>query len=118
MRFCCTRKSLRALLPGCLAADAAAWLGHVQGFVRVAVQTGASLVPVLSFGENDLFTTYRPDKASRLAKVQRCACAPSLYTSDLGHAWPCAAPAPQASCPLGGRMSTVHVHGICSRPRS
>ena len=37
------------------------------------MQTGASLVPVLSFGENDLFTTYRPDKASRLAKVQRCA---------------------------------------------
>ncbi len=44
----------------------------MQGFVRVAVQTGASLVPVLSFGENNIFTTYRPDKRSRLAKVQRC----------------------------------------------
>ncbi len=50
------------------------WAGGpaVQGFVRVAVQTGASLVPVLSFGENNIFTTYRPDKRSRLAKVQRC----------------------------------------------
>ncbi len=43
------------------------------------MQTGASLVPVLSFGENDLFTTYRPDKASRLAKVQRCAPASLQY---------------------------------------
>ncbi|KAK9845447.1 hypothetical protein WJX81_006629 [Elliptochloris bilobata] len=45
-------------------------LGKRLGFVRVAVQTGASLVPVLSFGENNLFATYRPDRASRLAKVQ------------------------------------------------
>lgn len=73
--------SLRHLRRGGLAADTAARLGHAQGFVRVAVQTGASLVPVLSFGENDLFTTYRPDKASRLAKVQRCACAQTLYTN-------------------------------------
>ena len=26
-----------------------------QGFVRLALETGASLVPVLCFGENDLF---------------------------------------------------------------
>ena len=98
MRLCCRRMSLRCLLRGRLAADAAARLGHAQGFVRVAVQTGASLVPVLSFGENDLFTTYRPDKASRLAKVQRCASrADPLYSPDLRHARPCAAPSPEAS---------------------
>jgi len=27
------------------------------GFVKVAIQTGASLVPCLGFGENDLFST-------------------------------------------------------------
>jgi 1-acyl-sn-glycerol-3-phosphate acyltransferase len=26
-----------------------------KGFVKVALQTGASLVPVIAFGENDLF---------------------------------------------------------------
>ena len=114
MRLCCRRMSHRYLLRG-------AWLPiprlrHAQGFVRVAVQTGASLVPVLSFGENDLFTTYRPDKASRLAKVQRCATAQILYI-NLGRAWPCAAPAPQASRPRGACMSTVPVHGVRSKPR-
>ena len=30
-------------------------LGRRKGFVRLALQTGASLVPVVSFGENDMF---------------------------------------------------------------
>ena len=30
-------------------------LGRRKGFVRLALQTGSSLVPVVSFGENDLF---------------------------------------------------------------
>lgn len=96
IRVCCMYLTY---FPGVrLAADTAAGWAPAQGFVRVAVQTGASLVPVLSFGENDLFTTYRPDKASRLAKVQRCALVQTLYTNPvLGPAGLCAAPAPQAS---------------------
>ena len=89
----------------CLAADAAAGSALAQGFVRVAVQTGASLVPVLSFGENDLFTTYRPDKASRLAKVQRWAPvaarrrAPAVTDPVPGAAVACAARAVRAGHP-------------------
>ena len=30
-------------------------LGRRKGFVRLALQTGSSLVPVVSFGENDMF---------------------------------------------------------------
>jgi hypothetical protein len=42
-----------------------------KGFVRIALQTGASLVPVFGFGETDLFETYVPPPNSLLAKVQR-----------------------------------------------
>jgi len=35
-------------------------LKHRKGFVRVALQTGSSLVPVLSFGEPDTFLTRTP----------------------------------------------------------
>ena len=34
---------------------------HRKGFVKMALQTGAHLVPVLSFGENDLFTLVKND---------------------------------------------------------
>lgn len=42
-----------------------------KGFVRIALQTGASLVPVFGFGETDLFETYVPPPNSLLAKAQR-----------------------------------------------
>jgi hypothetical protein len=42
-----------------------------KGFVRIALQTGASLVPVFGFGETDLFETYVPPPNSLLAKMQR-----------------------------------------------
>jgi len=35
-------------------------LGRRKGFVRLALQTGSSLVPVVSFGENDLFRVRWP----------------------------------------------------------
>uniref|UniRef100_A0A6S8IM82 Acyltransferase n=1 Tax=Dunaliella tertiolecta TaxID=3047 RepID=A0A6S8IM82_DUNTE len=45
-------------------------LAKRKGFVRVALQTGASLVPVLFFGENDLYEVHIPQKGSSLEKLQ------------------------------------------------
>lgn len=42
-----------------------------KGFVRVALQTGASVVPVLNFGENELYNTYRPPVKSATRQFQR-----------------------------------------------
>lgn len=41
-----------------------------RGFVRIAIQTGASLVPAISFGENDYysFTDYKPNWLRRFFK--------------------------------------------------
>lgn len=43
-------------------------LKHRKGFVRIALKTGASLVPSISFGENDLFEiiNYKPGSWGRL----------------------------------------------------
>ena len=42
-----------------------------QGFVRVALDHGAKLVPVLGFGENEVFhSPLRNDEGSRLRKAQ------------------------------------------------
>ena len=41
-----------------------------KGFVRVAVQTGASLVPVIAFGENEMYNTIRGKPGSRLSRFQ------------------------------------------------
>ena len=46
-------------------------LGSRKGFVRIALQTGASLVPVLNFGENELFNTIRPQAKSGLRRFQK-----------------------------------------------
>ncbi|KAL3145161.1 hypothetical protein ABBQ38_001761 [Trebouxia sp. C0009 RCD-2024] len=40
------------------------------GFVRVALQTGASLVPVIQFGENELYSTIRGSSSSGLQRFQ------------------------------------------------
>eukprot|EP00878_Enallax_costatus_P012435 GHUV01012986.1.p1 GENE.GHUV01012986.1~~GHUV01012986.1.p1 ORF type:complete len:306 (+),score=55.98 GHUV01012986.1:153-1070(+) len=42
-----------------------------KGFVRIALQTGASIVPIFGFGETDLFETYVPAPHSTMAKFQR-----------------------------------------------
>ena len=41
-----------------------------KGFARMALQTGACLVPVFSFGENDLFFTMPNPENSLLRRVQ------------------------------------------------
>ena len=47
------------------------WKTFVQGFVRIAVRTGSPLVPVLSFGENNIFQVSKPKEKSAMALVQR-----------------------------------------------
>lgn len=42
-----------------------------KGFVRIALETGATLVPVFSFGENDIYSTYLPKNGSLLQKFQQ-----------------------------------------------
>ena len=41
-----------------------------KGFVRVAMRTGASLVPVVSFGENELFEQLPNPHGSALRRLQ------------------------------------------------
>eukprot|EP01134_Creolimax_fragrantissima_P002738 CFRG2738T1 len=39
-----------------------------KGFVKIALQQGAGLVPVFCFGENDIFTQYKDEKIEPLQK--------------------------------------------------
>lgn len=41
-----------------------------KGFIRMAMRTGSSLVPVFSFGENDLFNQLPNPKNSGIRKLQ------------------------------------------------
>eukprot|EP00877_Chromochloris_zofingiensis_P002734 jgi/Chrzof1/12461/Cz06g35060.t1_DGAT2F[v5.2] len=45
-------------------------LNKRKGFVRIALQSGASLVPVYAFGETDTFTTHIPPPGSLGCKLQ------------------------------------------------
>jgi 2-acylglycerol O-acyltransferase 2 len=45
-------------------------LNHRTGFIRIAMQTGACLVPVISFGENDLYIALPNPKGSKLRSIQ------------------------------------------------
>jgi len=47
-------------------------LAKRKGFVRVALEAGASLVPVIFFGENDLYDTHIPQKGTFLHRLQTC----------------------------------------------
>jgi 2-acylglycerol O-acyltransferase 2 len=41
-----------------------------KGFVKLAIRTGADLVPVLGFGENDLYDQLTPEEHPRIHKFQ------------------------------------------------
>jgi len=41
-----------------------------KGFVRVPLQTGAFMVPVINFGENEMYNTIRGDSKSGLRQFQ------------------------------------------------
>ncbi|PMD51835.1 diacylglycerol O-acyltransferas-like protein 2B [Hyaloscypha bicolor E] len=41
-----------------------------KGFVKMAIRTGADLVPVLAFGENDLYDQFQPDSHPKIHKFQ------------------------------------------------
>ncbi|KAI9053617.1 hypothetical protein LZ554_002571 [Drepanopeziza brunnea f. sp. 'monogermtubi'] len=41
-----------------------------KGFVKMAIRTGADLVPVLAFGENDLYDQVQPDSHPTIHKFQ------------------------------------------------
>lgn len=45
-------------------------LRNRKGFVRLALQHGASLLPVLSFGENDTYNQVNQSDDSKLKKIQ------------------------------------------------
>ena len=45
-------------------------LRNRKGFVRVALKAGASLVPVMSFGENELWTALPNPDGSKIRKFQ------------------------------------------------
>lgn len=41
-----------------------------KGFVKMAIRTGADLVPVLAFGENDLYDQFQADSHPSIHKIQ------------------------------------------------
>jgi 2-acylglycerol O-acyltransferase 2 len=41
-----------------------------KGFVKMAIRTGADLVPVLAFGENDLYDQFQADSHPTIHKIQ------------------------------------------------
>jgi len=41
-----------------------------KGFIKLAIRNGADLVPVLGFGENDLYEQFQPDKHPFVHKFQ------------------------------------------------
>ena len=53
--------------PGCMDII----LEHRRGFVREAIMANANLVPVLGFGESDLYHVFDVDSKSKMAKVQK-----------------------------------------------
>ncbi|KAJ9297584.1 hypothetical protein DTO271G3_4359 [Paecilomyces variotii] len=57
-----------------------------KGFVKLAVRTGADLVPVLSFGENELYDQVRSDEHPLIHKLQMLVKRTMGFTIPLFHA--------------------------------
>ena len=47
------------------------FLNQRKGFIKLALQNKASIVPVLGFGENDAFSVYVPEEGTWTARVQK-----------------------------------------------
>ena len=47
--------------------------------MRIAVQTGSALVPVLSFGENNMYLVAKPEDGTFTARLQRCPAISWIY---------------------------------------
>jgi 2-acylglycerol O-acyltransferase 2 len=41
-------------------------LKHRKGFFKMAIRTGADLVPVLAFGENDIYDQVQPESHPKI----------------------------------------------------
>ena len=57
-----------------------------KGFVKLAVRTGADLVPVLAFGENELYEQVLPETHPGIYKVQMAVKKALGFTVPLFHA--------------------------------
>ncbi|KAJ5475067.1 Diacylglycerol O-acyltransferase 2A [Penicillium diatomitis] len=57
-----------------------------KGFIKLAIRTGADLVPVLAFGENDLYDQVRGDEHPIIHKVQMLVKRTMGFTIPLFHA--------------------------------
>ncbi|KAJ5974045.1 hypothetical protein N7481_011255 [Penicillium waksmanii] len=57
-----------------------------KGFVKLAIRTGADLVPVLAFGENDLYQQVDSDEHPIIQKVQMLVKSTMGFTIPLFHA--------------------------------
>ena len=60
-------------------------LAERKGFVKVAVRTGADLVPVLAFGENDLYDQVSPEEHPWLRRAQMYALRTLKFTLPFLH---------------------------------
>ncbi|KAK3994920.1 diacylglycerol acyltransferase-domain-containing protein [Cladorrhinum sp. PSN332] len=60
-------------------------LADRKGFVKMAIRTGADLVPVLAFGENDLYDQVSPKDHPWLGKVQKWALRTLKFTMPFLH---------------------------------
>ncbi|KAI9924163.1 hypothetical protein AWENTII_008457 [Aspergillus wentii] len=57
-----------------------------KGFIKLAIRTGADLVPVLAFGENDLYEQVRSDQHPLIHKLQMLVKHTMGFTIPLFHA--------------------------------
>src|ERR1700710_995842 len=57
-----------------------------KGFVKMAIRTGADLVPVLSFGENDLYDQFQAESHPKIHKFQLLVKKVLGFTIPLFHA--------------------------------
>ncbi|KAK3693819.1 diacylglycerol acyltransferase-domain-containing protein [Podospora appendiculata] len=60
-------------------------LGERKGFVKMAIRTGADLVPVLAFGENELYDQVSPKSHPKLHRLQMFALRTLKFTLPFLH---------------------------------